>query len=110
MKKSSRLHYDWEGEDASFADWVIHFCKVYLFPQFKFLSDGWTEFQPSRPDSMSEYVRQKMELPVSANYKDLWERVIVPSINSKYNSMKCNINNEIRSTYKGKSTKYLFEI
>ncbi len=33
--------YDWDGEEANFADSVSSFTKEYLFPHFKFLKDGW---------------------------------------------------------------------
>ncbi len=30
---------------------------------------------------------------------DIWDRVIVPSIRDKYQSMKCNLQNKIKSVY-----------
>jgi hypothetical protein len=40
-------------------------------------------------------------IPEGADERDIWERVIVPLIMRKYQSMKCNINNDIKSIYMG---------
>ncbi len=37
-----------------------------------------------------------------ANYKDQFERVICPTIHTKYVTIRCNLNNEIQKTYKSK--------
>ena len=37
--------------------------------------------------------------PKGANKKDIWERVIVPSVMRKYQHMKYNLNNYIKSLY-----------
>jgi hypothetical protein len=39
-----------------------------------------------------------------AEYKGQWERVICPTIQAKYVTIRCNLNNEIRRTYKSKHT------
>jgi hypothetical protein len=42
MKRQIRNDYDWDGEEANFADSVLSFAKEYLFPRFKFRRmDGW---------------------------------------------------------------------
>jgi hypothetical protein len=38
-------------------------------------------------------------IPEGADKRDIWERVIVPSIMRKYQNMKCNLNNDIKSIY-----------
>jgi len=38
-------------------------------------------------------------IPEGSDPKEIWGRVIVPSIRDKYQSMKCNMNNEIKSIY-----------
>ncbi len=43
-KHQIRIDYDWDGEEAYFADSVSSFVKEYLFPRFKFLKDGWMEY------------------------------------------------------------------
>jgi hypothetical protein len=43
-KRQIRIDYDWDGKEANFADSVLSFVKEYLFPCFKFLKDGWMEY------------------------------------------------------------------
>ena len=38
-------------------------------------------------------------IPEGSDPKEIWGRVIVPSIRDKYQSMKCNMNNKIKSIY-----------
>jgi hypothetical protein len=40
-----------------------------------------------------------LSIPEGSNPKEIWGRVIVPSIRDKYQSMKCNMNNKIKSVY-----------
>jgi hypothetical protein len=49
-KHQIRIDYDWDGKEANFADSVSSFVKEYLFPRFKFLKDGWMEYD-KRQDS-----------------------------------------------------------
>ncbi len=42
-KCQTRIDYNWDGEEANFADPVSSFAKEYLFPRCKFLKDGWME-------------------------------------------------------------------
>jgi hypothetical protein len=48
-------------------------------------------------DSFSTFVQGKVNIPEGAVYKDQWERVIVicPTIQVKYVTIRCNLNNEI---------------
>ncbi len=46
-KCQMRINYDWDGEEANFLDSVLTFVKEYLFPQCKFLKDGWMEYDNS---------------------------------------------------------------
>ncbi len=39
-----RINYDWDGKEANFSDLVLSFVKEYSFPGFKFLKDGWMEY------------------------------------------------------------------
>jgi hypothetical protein len=43
-KRQIRIDYGWDGMEANFADSVLSFVKEYLFPHFKFLKDGWMEY------------------------------------------------------------------
>jgi hypothetical protein len=53
-------------------------------------------------DSFSMFVQGKVQIPEGADYKDQWERVVCPTIQVKYVSIRCNLNNEIQRTYKSK--------
>jgi hypothetical protein len=93
-----RINYDWNGNEANFADLVSSFLKEYLFPHYKFLKDGWMEYDDG-PESLSLFVQGKVKIPEGAEYKDQWERVICPTIYTKYVTIRCNLNNEIQKTY-----------
>jgi hypothetical protein len=54
-------------------------------------------------DSLSAFVERKMEssIPSTSDYRDLWERVICPTIQNKYVTIQCNLMNDTRTTYRG---------
>jgi hypothetical protein len=52
------------------------------------------------PDSLSLFVRGKVKIPEEADYKDQWERVTCATIQTKYVTMRCNLNNSVQKTYK----------
>jgi hypothetical protein len=54
------------------------------------------------PDSLSLFVWGKVKIPEGVDYKDQWERVICPTIQTKYVTIRCNLNNEVQKTYKSK--------
>jgi hypothetical protein len=78
-KRQIRNNYDWNGKEANFADSALSFAKEYLFPRFKFLKDGWMDYNKGQ-DSFSLFVQGKVQIPEGADYKDQWERVICPTI------------------------------
>ena len=45
-----------------------------------------------------------LKIPKGANKDDIWERVIVPLVMRKYQNMKCNLNNDIKSVYMSMTT------
>ncbi len=53
-------------------------------------------------DSFSTFVQGKVQIPEEVEYKDQLERVICPTIQAKYVTIRCNLNNEIQRTYKSK--------
>ncbi len=53
-------------------------------------------------DPFTLFVQRKVQIPEGADYKDQLERVICPTIQRKYVSIRCNLNNEIQRTYKNK--------
>ena len=104
-KKQVQKEYQWSGEETNFADSVSQFCKLFLFGRFKFLKEGWNVYQPGTRDSLSSLVKRKVKVPEGADYEDIWDRVIVPTIRLKYINIKCNLNNALTAVYK---SEYLF--
>jgi hypothetical protein len=96
-----RTNYDWDGKEANFADSVLSFVKEYLFSCFKFLKNRWMEYDNGQ-DSFSTFVQEKVQISEGAEYKDQWEKVIRPTIQAKYVTIRCNLNNEIQRMYKSK--------
>ncbi len=93
-KRQIRINYDWDGKEANLADSVLSFVKEYVFPHLKFLKDRWMDIDKGQ-DSFSTFVQGKVQIPEGAKYKDQWERVICPTIQAKYVTIRCNLNNEI---------------
>ncbi len=60
-----RIDYNWDGKEAYFADTVSSFVKEYLFPCFKFLKDGWMEYDDG-PESLLTFVHGKVKIPEGA--------------------------------------------
>jgi hypothetical protein len=100
-KHQIRIDYPWDGKEANFVDSVSSFVKEYLFPCFKFLKDGWMGYVKGQ-DSFSTFVQGKGKNPEGAEYKNQWGRVIGLTIQAKYVTIKCNLNNKIQRTYKSK--------
>ena len=102
-KQKLREDYQWDGDDAILADKVSDWVKTYLFPRYKFLKKGWMDYS-EKDDSLSSFFKRKntSSIPMSSDYSDLWDRVICPTIGNKYITIRCNLSNEIRATYKGK--------
>ncbi len=72
-----------------------------MIPHYKFLKDGWMEYGDG-PESLLLIVQGKVKIPEGADYKDQWERVICPTIHTKYVTIGCNLNDKIQKTYKSK--------
>ncbi len=98
-KRKVREEYQWTREETNLDETVNHFCKNFLFLRYKFLKDGWQDVLPERPTSLYSLCMQKLKIPKRADKRDIWERVIVPSIRMKYSNMKCNLNNDIKSIF-----------
>jgi hypothetical protein len=49
-KHQKKIDYDWDGEEANFADSVSTFVQEYLFLRCKFLKDKWMEYD-NNPDA-----------------------------------------------------------
>ncbi len=102
-KGDMRKDNDWNGEEVNLSDRVSLFCRDYLFPRFKFLSDDWQKYDAENENNLSYFVGKRMKMNSMNTYKDLWERVFVPTIRLKYQTLCCNLNNAIKQIYKGES-------
>jgi hypothetical protein len=99
-KRQLRIDYAWDGEEANLSDKVSNWTKAYLFARYKFLKDGWMEYS-NDDKSLSSFVRRKMKMDEVEDFQGAWERVICPTIQNKYVTIRCNLNNEVRKAYKG---------
>ena len=99
-KRQIRTDNNWNGEDANISDKVSSWVKTYLFQHWKFLTSNWMEYSDS-DTSLSSYTRKKLNIKCD-DYKDVWDRVICPTINAKYNTIRSNLSSEIRKAYRSK--------
>ncbi len=108
-KRSIRQDYEWTTEEGRLADKIVPFCKLNLFPCYKFLKDNWMDFDLENENSFCNFVFLKMNemYPnmriITAKRKE-WESVYVPLISN----MRCNLSNDIRSQYFGTFSICLF--
>ena len=108
--KSGRLtkvgmitHNDWTSQEAELSDRISSFCGSYLFRRYKFLNEGWETYDKEDADSLSSFLKKKIPaINISDDlYEEQWDRIYVPTICSKFKSLRCNLNNAIRGQYKG---------
>jgi hypothetical protein len=52
-KKTLRESMRWSGEEINFADNINTFVRVFLFPRYKFLREGWQDYQHDKKNSLS---------------------------------------------------------
>ena len=102
-KGDIRKDNDWSCEEVKLLDRVSLFCRDYLFLRLKFLNDDWQKYDAENENSLSYLVGAKMKMNRMNRYEDLWERVFVPTIRLKYQTVCCNLNNVIKQIYKGES-------
>ncbi len=98
-KKKVREDYHWTGEEINFSDTVNQFCKLFLFPKYKFLKEGWPDYRPDRKNSLYLLCMQYLKIPEGTKPEDIWQRVIVLLIRVKYINIKGNMNNNIKKIY-----------
>ena len=60
------------------------------------------------PESLSSFAQRKLKMEEIDDFRGQWERVICPTIQMKYVTIRCNLNNEVRKAYKGKSWQNMF--
>ncbi len=108
-KRDIRNSNGWTGNEAILADNVTKFSRDYMFTHYKFLKEGWQDYNPMNKKSLSHFVGRKMvdtyrsmRIPmIGREFEDQWERVYVPVIGLKYQNMRCNLGNGIRAQYFG---------
>jgi hypothetical protein len=69
-KKQVKIFQNWTGEETNYADSITQFCKTFLFPRYKFLKEGWNEYDENRT-SLSSLVKRNVATPEGANFKTL---------------------------------------
>ena len=92
----------WTGEEINFVKDINDFCKDRLYPKEKFLRKNWQEYLPNDRSSLCSLCMKHLSIPEGSDPMNIWDRVI-----DKYQSMKCNMNNKIKSIYM--SMRILFE-
>ncbi len=101
--------YNWSAAKATLASRITELCKDYLFSKYKFLDENWQVCGLDNKNSLLSFVSTKVKdqnphmriVTTSAKFEDQWERIHVPVIQSKYQMIRCNLNNYIRKAYLG---------
>jgi hypothetical protein len=101
--------YNWSAAKATLASRITEFCKDYLFPKYKFLDENWQVCDLDNKNSLFFVVSTKVKdqnphmriVMTAAKFEDQWERIYVPVIQSKYQTIRCNLSNDIRKAYLG---------
>ncbi len=99
----------WMGDEAILAYKVTKFSRDYMFPCYKFLKEGWQDYNPTNKKSLSYFVGMKMadtyssmRIPtIGREFEDQWERVYVPVIGLKHQNMRCNLGNDVQAQHFG---------
>ncbi len=71
-QKQVQMEQHWTGEETNYANSITKFCKTFLFPRYKFLKEGWHEYDLNRSDSLLSLVKQKVAILERADYEGLW--------------------------------------
>jgi hypothetical protein len=101
-KQNLREVYAWSDKEASLAQAVVHMCKTYLFPRFKFLRGKWYEYDQDKEGGFCKLVMNQLpNLSRCTDAEEIWDRVVVPSIKLKYQTLRNNINSVVRGRYGG---------
>jgi hypothetical protein len=95
--------YNWSATKATLASRITEFRKDYLFPKYKFLDEYWQVCDLDNKNSLLSLVSTKVKdqklhmriVMTGTKFEDQWERIYVPVIQSKYQTIRCNLNNDI---------------
>lgn len=58
-KKAVREEMQWMGEETNFSETVSTFCRVNLFPKYKFLNKRWKDYLPHNKESLYSLCMRK---------------------------------------------------
>ena len=97
----------WTGEEINFVKDINDFCKDRLYPKEKFPRNNWQEYLPNDWRSLYSVCMEHLSIPEGSEPREIWGRVNIPEVRDKYQSMKCNMSNKIKSMYM--SMRILFE-
>ena len=98
-RNDNRNKSEWTGEEINFVKDINDFCKEELYPNEKFLRKNWQLYLPYDRNSLCWVVMRNLSFPEKSNPMDIWNRVVVPSIREKYQSMRCNMTTRIKGIY-----------
>jgi hypothetical protein len=98
-RNDNRDKSEWTGEEINFVKDINDFCKEELYPNEKFLRKNWQLYLPYDRNSLCWVVMRNLSFPEKSNPMDIWNRVVVPSIREKYQSMRCNMTTRIKGIY-----------
>ncbi len=101
--------YNWSAANATLTSRITELCKDYLFPKYKFLDENWQVCDLDNKNTLTSFVSTKVKnqnphmriVTRGAKFEDQWERIYMPVIQSKYQMIRCNLNNDIRKAYLG---------
>ena len=89
----------WTGEELMFVKEINDYCRDKLYPKMKFLPKNWQEYLPDDSRSLHTVCMKYLSIPEGSDKREIWDRVIVKSIRDKYQGMRGNMNNKIKSIY-----------
>jgi len=98
-RNDNRNKSEWTGEEINFVKDINDFCKEELYPNEKFLRKNWQLYLPNDRNSLCWVVMRNLSFPERSDPMDIWNRVVVPSIREKYQSMRCNMTTRIKGIY-----------
>ena len=98
-RTDNRDKTEWTGEEMNFVKDINDFCKEKLYPKEKFLRKNWQLYLPNDRTSLCWVVMKNLSIPERSDPMDMWNRVIVPSIREKYQSMRCNMTTRVKGIY-----------
>jgi hypothetical protein len=88
-------------KDVMLTERVWSFCKEYLFPRIKFLPKGWKVYDQNNRTNFAALMEKHVTIDEDDTFEGEWHRIIINAMNSKYIDLRCNVNNQIRETFKG---------